>query len=242
MKWVGTILTILVFASLVIAGIAYLTGFWKPALRSASVYPVRGVDISNHQGAVNWPLVASGKIAFAYLKATEGGDFKDQRFAENWKKAAASGVLRGAYHFFRFGTPGRTQAENFIAAVPRDPSALPPAVDLEFWGNAKSRPGVAEFRVELDDLLKRLRNRYGKEPVIYTSSEFYHPYLKGYPLKRLWIRDTLAAPRLSDACPWLIWQFTDKGRVRGIRGNVDLDAFSGDSRSLKDLAAEKRGP
>jgi lysozyme len=140
MKWIGTILTIVVLASLAMAGVAYLTGFWKPALRAASSYPVRGVDVSNHQVAVNWPMVASDKIAFAYLKATEGGDFKDQRFAENWKKAAAAGLLRGAYHFFTFRTPGKAQAENFMAAVPRDPSALPPAVDLEYWGNRKLHP------------------------------------------------------------------------------------------------------
>ena len=239
-KRIGTILTILVLASLAMAGVAWLTGFWKPAFRSASLYRVQGIDVSNHQGEVNWPAVASGGIAFAYLKATEGGDFKDQRFAENWRKAAAAGVLRGAYHFFTFRTPGKTQAENFIAAVPKDSSALPPAVDLEFWGNGKYHPGVAEFRGELDDLLRRLRNRYGKEPVIYTSAEFYNPYLKGYPLKRLWIRDTLAAPRLPGACPWLFWQFTDKGRVRGIRGDVDLNVFSDDAGGLRNLAGERR--
>jgi lysozyme len=242
MKRMGTILTILVLALLAGGGVAYLTGLWKPALRAASSYPVRGMDVSNHQGEVNWPLAASDKIAFAYLKATEGGDFKDQRFTENWRKAAAAGVLRGAYHFFTFRTPGKIQAENFISTVPRDLSALPPAVDLEFWGNRKLHPNVAEFRGELDELLRRLRNRYGKEPVIYTSAEFYNPYLKGYPLKRLWIRDTLAAPRLPGASPWVIWQFTDKGRVRGVRGDVDLDVFSGDLRALKSLSGEKRDP
>jgi lysozyme len=238
MRRIGTILTILVLASLAMAGVAYLTGLWKPALRTASFYPVRGVDVSNHQGEVNWPAVASEKIAFAYLKATEGGDFKDRRFAENWKKAAAAGVLRGAYHFFTFKTPGKIQAENFISAVSRDPSALPPAVDLEFWGNGKVHPGVAEFRSELEDFLKRLRNRYGKEPVIYTSAEFYNPYLKGYRLKRLWIRDTLASPRVPGAGRWLFWQFTEKGRVRGIHGDVDLDVFSGGTRDLESLASD----
>ena len=235
---IGTILTILVLAALAVAGVAYLTGLWKPTLRAAASYPVRGVDVSNHQGEVNWPMVASDKIVFAYLKATEGGDFKDQRFAENWKKAEAAGVLRGAYHFFTFKTPGKTQAENFIATVPRDPSALPPAVDLEFSGNGKPRPSVAEFRRELDDFLKRLRNRFRKEPVIYTSAEFYDPYLKGYPLKRLWIRDTFVAPRLPGGSRWLFWQFTDKGRIRGIRGDVDLNVFSGDWPGLKGMTSD----
>jgi len=237
-KRIGTILTFLVLASLGMAGVAYLTGIWKSTLRAASSYPVRGVDVSNHQGEVNWPMVASDKIVFAYMKATEGGDFKDQRFAENWKKAAASGVVRGAYHFFTFKTPGKTQAENFIATVPRDPSALPPAVDLEFPGNGKSRPSVAEFRRELDDFLKRLRNRFRTEPVIYTSAQFYDPYLKGYPLKRLWIRDTFFAPRPPGGGRWLFWQFTDKGRVRGIRGEVDLNVFSGQLPDLKGMAGD----
>ena len=54
---------------------------WRPPLRDGERY---GIDVSAHQGEVDWEAVASDGIGFAYLKATEGGDFVDRRFADNW--------------------------------------------------------------------------------------------------------------------------------------------------------------
>ena len=72
---------------------------------------------------------------FAFLKATEGSSLQDVRFAQNWANAQAAGVRVGAYHFFSYDSPGETQADNFISAVPVTPGALPPVVDIEFYGD-----------------------------------------------------------------------------------------------------------
>src|SRR5437867_1330928 len=61
---------------------------------------LRGIDVSHYQGAINWDDVASGGISFAYIKATEGTNFVDPLFAQNWAGAEAAGLRRGAYHFF----------------------------------------------------------------------------------------------------------------------------------------------
>jgi len=241
LRRIGATLTILTFAALAVGGIAFWTGYWKPAMRTAALYSVHGVDVSRHQGAIDWKAVSKDGITFAYLKATEGGDFKDPRFVENWRKTSEAGIVRGAYHFFRLKTPGKAQADHFIATVPRESSALPPAVDLEFEGNTSGpRPSTAAVRGELNEFLKRLRGRYGCEPVLYVSAEFEAAYLKGSAMKRPWIRDTFGAPKRVGANPWLFWQFTDKGRIKGIRGDVDLNVFFGDLDTLKKLTIQYR--
>jgi lysozyme len=79
--------------------------------------------------------ISTGKISpqkfqFVYLKATEGGDYKDPKFQENWLKAREHGFHVGAYHFYRLCRDGKTQAENFIATVLNKADALPPVIDL----------------------------------------------------------------------------------------------------------------
>src|SRR5262245_5178777 len=63
---------------------------------------VVGVDLSHHQGRIDWGKVRASKAAFAFIKATEGATFTDPAFATNWSGARDAGVLRGAYHFFTF--------------------------------------------------------------------------------------------------------------------------------------------
>jgi lysozyme len=57
-------------------------------------YDVIGVDVSNHQGDIDWPRLARTDIAFAYIKASEGGDFRDRRFAANWEGARKAGLVK----------------------------------------------------------------------------------------------------------------------------------------------------
>ncbi len=79
-----------------------------------------------------WHKISPQKYAFVYLKATEGGDFKDRKFQDNWLKAREHGFLVGAYHFYRLCRDGAIQAENFIATVPKKSNSLPPVIDLEY--------------------------------------------------------------------------------------------------------------
>ena len=67
-----------------------------------SYYPVHGVDVSRDQGAIDWRQARAGGIAFAYMKATEGGDVADPTFHTYRAGAAAAGVQHGAYHFYYF--------------------------------------------------------------------------------------------------------------------------------------------
>ncbi len=180
-----------------------------------------GIDVSHHQGPIDWGRVAGDGISFAYIKASEGGDHVDGRFAENWAAAEAAGIERGAYHFFTLCTPGATQAQHFLSVVPDDPSALPPAVDLELAGNCGARPDPATVERELRAFLAMVEEATGKTAVLYIGDDFESVYAFREALERpLWIPRFLLRP--GDA-EWRIWQASAFAEVDGVDGSVDLD-------------------
>jgi lysozyme len=229
------------FLLLVALACAYFLGQWIPNNPSRLEYPIRGVDVSGHQGRVNWKSVASSGIRFAYLKATEGGDFRDTTFVENLRGANEAGMACGAYHFFSLKSPGTTQAQNFIRAVLKESVTLPPAIDLEFVGNSSARPSPKVFQEQLGLFMKAIREEYGCEPVIYTSEDFSSVYLGGRAIKRPWVRAVLFGLNRDPGQSWIFWQFTERARVPGINGFVDMDVFNGNSAEFQ-LLTEKKHP
>lgn len=203
-----------------------LTGFglflyaphWHP---SDSAYPRQGIDVSHHQGAIDWARLPAQGVDFAYIKASEGGDHRDTRFAENWRGAAAAGVRRGAYHFFTLCRPGADQAANFIAAVPADPDALPPAVDLEYMGNCARPVTVEAFHAELAAFVRAVEAHYRKPVLLYLTREFDEAYQVSARIDRpLWLRSLVFTPGFG-ARPWTYWQVSNARRLDGISGSVD---------------------
>lgn len=186
-------------------------------------YPLRGIDVSHHQHAIDWAKVAADDVAFAYLKATEGGDYRDDAFAGNWRAARAAGLAVGAYHFFTFCRPGAEQADNFLATVPIEPDALPPAVDVEFGGNCGRRPPPDELRRELDAFLAKVEPVYGRRAVLYVTGDFLDANAAALPPRPLWRRSLLREP--DPLAQWRVWQYHNRGRVDGIAGPVDLNVF-----------------
>jgi lysozyme len=205
----------------------YLTGSWIPNDPDKLEFPIRGIDVSGHQGHIDWQKVSSSGIRYVYLKATEGGDFQDAFFRANLLEAHNAGLACGAYHFFSLKTPGAIQAQNFITTVPSTSVSLPPAIDLEFWGNASDRPSPDIFQANLRVYMEAITKAYGREPVIYTSADFSSVYLNHFGLGSFWVRDILLNPNTDGTKAWLFWQYSEKGRVPGIDGFVDLDVFNG---------------
>jgi lysozyme len=192
--------------------------YWRPSLHAGETY---GIDVSNHQGTIDWSQVADHHIGFAYLKATEGNDFVDKQFATNWAGAAKAGIPRGAYHFFTLCSPGSQQAANYLKVLPDDPSALPPAVDLEF-GSCTQRPSKAAVQQQLDTFVTTVEQRVHKPVMIYTVPSFTAVYpITQAGSRPLWKRSIFDRP----AGDWKVWQAWDQARIKGIHGRVDLDVM-----------------
>ncbi len=195
-------------------------------------YPIHGIDISKYQGDIDWPTVRRSGVSFAYIKATEGGDHLDEKFKENWAGAARGGVQRGAYHFYYFCSTAAEQAKWFIKNVPRDSTALPPVLDIEWNLQSKTCPGkpTASFiRSEMTQFIKIVTAYYGRRPLIYTTVDFFADNQIGrIQGADFWLRSVADHPsKTYPRQPWTFWQYTGTGNVRGIEGKVDINAFAG---------------
>lgn len=200
-------------------------------------YPVRGIDVSHHQGRIDWRRVASDDVAFAVIKATEGGDHIDDAFARNLEEARAAGLAVGAYHFFTFCRPGGDQAKNFISVVPRDRPLLPPVVDIEFGGNCPQRPTPEQLSAELAAFLAPVEAAFGKPAIIYLTDEAARTYAGRITARPHWLRSLLQEPDRDD---WILWQYHNRGRVDGVEGDVDLNVLQGGPAMLNVLSAPLR--
>lgn len=202
---------------------------------------IPGIDVSNHQGAIDWNFVGQSGVQFAFIKATEGGTYQDKFYEQNMRGARDAGVLAGPYHFFRPKGPVKLQIENFLKVVGNAKTIdLPPVLDLEVpndWGHFK-----VPARVEMIcEFLASINEALGRKPIIYMSSSFSEDVLgeaavlSQYPL---WLAHHTPAQKPWIPKPWTswnFWQYTDKGTINGINGGVDLDWFNGSRSQLQSL-------
>jgi lysozyme len=201
----------------------------------ARQYEVKGLDVSHHQGEIDWRKVKEEKeYDFVYIKATEGKDFVDDRFRYNWNEAKRQGLMVGAYHFFSMRSAGESQALHFIRTVPKEENSLPPVIDVEIHlGHNRER-----VKKELLDMATRLQQHYGKQPILYVTYDTYNTYIKDdFKEYRIWIRDIFKPPSLNERS-WSLWQYTNRGRVDGIPTFVDINAFYGDINAFRREMAE----
>lgn len=193
---------------------------WRPALRPGEEL---GIDVSAHNGTVAWSKVRGDGIEFAYLKASEGGDFTDDQFSANWSAAGEAGIKRGAYHYFTLCRRGAEQARHFLEVAPPRSGAdvLAPAVDLEIVGNCAERPTPAEVDRQVQDFLRIVERAWGTQVVLYVGSDWTDVYPRQVSLDRpQWVRQMHRRPASTG---WSLWQAHATARVRGIAGSVDLD-------------------
>ena len=185
-----------------------------------------GIDISKHQGSINWEeLKKNQKIKFIYIKATEGSDFVDPSYRENIRNARKHGFKVGSYHFLSTRSAATTQFYNFIRTAKREEQDLLPIIDVEKispWNAQQLRDSVKVFADLIEDY-------YGCKPLIYTSEKFFSSHLgrafSDYPL---------FIAKYSDNQPnigykWILWQFTDRGLFKPVKGNggkVDMSRFA----------------
>jgi lysozyme len=208
------------------------------------VITVPGLDVSFWQAEVDWQAVRSSGARFVLVKATEGVGYTDSTFPGNWDGAATAAFLRGAYCFFHPNQDARQQAERFAAVVKDrdDDGELPCSIDLEVTDGVSNKKIISGVKIWLDEVEQRL----GRRPMIYSGLSFLESNLveqgqppswaQDYPLWLGWFPKKYVAgmdPLLPRGwSSWTFWQYSGKGRLSGIQGDVDLDMFNGDAQAL----------
>jgi lysozyme len=218
-----------------LASMAGLAAADEPSARGGA-FPIQGIDVSRWQRDVDFGKVAAAGIEFCFCKATEGLSHIDAKFAANWPAIAGAGLIRGAYHFGRPGSDAAGQADFVFDTVRPVAGDLPIVLDLEEDDGLKP----PEIRDWTEAFVARLRERMGAPPIIYTGLYFWRDEAgNGAALDcPLWLAayvddPTKYVPKAWEQ--WSFWQYTSKGSVPGVRGNVDRDAWHGDRASLDAL-------
>ena len=204
-------------------------------------YPIVGIDVSSHNGDIDFNKVKADGYSFVIIKASEGLEHHDSRFATNYDNARKSGLKVGAYHFFRKDTDGLNQAKNFLETIGWRKLDLPLVVDVEDWSNAKN---VEDERTQknLDAMLDNLRSR-GHKVMVYTNGDGYKKYIKDGQINiNLWLCAFKQPDKLKHI-PHQLQQYSHWGRVKGIWGDVDLNVFNGSQEQwdkwLQDLTPQQ---
>lgn len=204
-------------------------------------YPIVGIDVSSHNGDIDFDMVKADGYSFVIIKASEGLEHHDSRFATNYDNARKSGLKVGAYHFFRKDTDGLNQAKNFLETIGWRKLDLPLVVDVEDWSNAKN---VEDERTQknLDAMLDNLRSR-GHKVMVYTNGDGYKKYIKDGQINiNLWLCAFKQPDKLKHI-PHQLQQYSHWGRVKGIWGDVDLNVFNGSQEQwdkwLQDLTPQQ---
>lgn len=208
------VISIVAVCCIVAGAIAFGTWYWFCPTQ------IEGMDASHYQGTVSWKAIKkSSNIQFVYLKATEGKAYVDSTFQQNWKDAAASGLKVGAYHFFSPSSSGEDQAENFIATVPQVKGTLPPAIDIEATITQED-----DFKKQVAAYVKLVEAHYGQKPVFYVPPKIFNLLYDEYSNYPFWVINIKTKPNVVG---WTFWQYSYKGSVAGVDGNIDLDRFQG---------------
>ncbi|RKT87990.1 lysozyme [Saccharopolyspora antimicrobica] len=205
---------------------------------------VSGMDVSGHQGNVDWARAWADGARFAYVKATEGSGFRNTSFAQQYDGSHAVGMVRGAYHF---GLPDRSsgaqQAHFFVdsgGGWHRDGRTLPGALDIEYnpYGDGCYGLDPAAMSRWIADFSNTYHARTGRFPAIYTTTDWWNRCTGANPdfaaNNPLWI--ARYAPQIGELpAGWdyqSIWQHGDQGPLPG-----GQDSFNGNTKQLRRFAS-----
>ncbi len=198
-----------------------------------SKYPIVGIDVSSHNGDIDFYKVKNDGYTFVIIKASQGIKEKRQRdknFSNNYDRAKANGLKIGAYHYFEMGEDGVNQAKNFVEAVGWRHLDLPLIIDVEEDNETNKNISDDITMKNLNAMIDNLQSR-GFKVMIYTNGNGYKKYVKDrLPINvNLWIC-SFKDPEKIKHIPNQLQQYSKKGRVNGINGDVDLDVFNGNEK------------
>jgi len=186
-----------------------------------NIHP-HGIDVSSHQGTIDWQQVRQAGYQFAFIRASRG-NIPDINFLLNWQGAHAAGMLVAPYHVVYAEPSAAEQACFFLGQLPAS-FTCPLVLDVE----VEPKAAVLQRAREIMELL------HPHHAVIYTGAWWWDVAAAGQNVEwakqaDLWIASYTNEPRMP-ARPWndwRVWQYTSSGSIPGIEGRVDMNEYNG---------------
>lgn len=189
----------------------------------------KGIDVSRHNGNIDWAKVKAAGINFAMIRAGYGVSTIDDKFVTNIKECNRLGIPCGVYWFSYAYTPemARKEAQAVLKAVKPYKLEYPIAFDFEDDSvSYASKNGVKMTKKLATSLVEAFcgeieKNKY--YAVNYANPNFLSNYFDSSLLKKyaLWLAHWVSGDSPSQNC--VIWQYSSKGKVNGISGEVDMN-------------------
>lgn len=186
---------------------------------------MKGIDVSSHNGNINWSSVKASGIEVVYIKATEGTTYQDPYLNNHYNGAKSVGLPTGFYHFLVGSSSPETQAENFYNNIKGKENNLLPCLDIEHSNNEPSN--FMDYALRFIQKFKELS---GMNICIYSGPYFINEYLdKRLQCYPLWVAHYGVSTPMANN----VWgssyaghQYTETGSCGGINGNVDVNNFN----------------
>lgn len=184
---------------------------------------MKGIDISNNNGSINFSGVKNSGVECVYIKATEGTTFQDSYKSAFYGGAKTIGAKVGFYHFLVGTSAPETQAENFFNQIKDYENDLVAMLDVEVNFN-NLNDYIAKF-------IARFQQLTDMEIGIYTYTSFLNEYIDVARFKdfKLWEAN-------YNNNPWNLpsngftnrigHQYTEKGHIDGVNGVCDVNEFN----------------
>lgn len=188
-----------------------------------------GIDVSEYQGSIDYNLVRANGIEIVYIRSSEGTNFIDPYFRDNYNNAKVAGLKVGFYHYVtsRSVEEAVVEADYFASVISGTSPDCLLAMDFEYFDGLSS----TEVNEISRAFLERLESVTSKRVMIYSDAynagNVFDSSLSEYPL---WIAEYgVEEPELfRNWSSWAGFQYSDTGRISGINGYVDLDRFTED--------------
>lgn len=223
-----------------------------PSVNTWRPQGIVGVDVSSHQGNVNWSAAWNQGSRFAYTKATEALSYKNPNFNQQYTGSANVGMVRGAYHFaIPSISSGAAQANYFInngGNWTSDGKTLPPLLDVEYnpypsLGNSCYNMSPSQMVNWIRDFSNTMLNRTGRVPMIYTTTDWWNrctgnsTAFTNHPLHIAAYNNSGAGTLPSGWNKYSLWQYTSEGPVVG-----DWNVWNGTAAALTSFTRNSGPP
>jgi lysozyme len=199
---------------------------------------VAGIDVSGHQGNVDWPAQWNAGKRFVWTKATEGTGYRNPYFAQQYNGSYNQGFIRGAYHFaLPDRSSGAAQANYFSnngGGWSGDGRTLPGALDMEYNPYGATCYGLSKAAMTnwIRDFSDTYKARWNKYPAIYTSTSWWNQCVGSSfgGTNPLWVARYASAPGTLPIgwSFYTVWQYSSSP--------IDQNSFNGDYSRLQVFA------
>lgn len=191
---------------------------------------LKGIDVSKHNGKIDWKKVKQDGVKFAMIRMGVGSDLKSQddpRFEENVKGCESVGIPWGAYLYSYALNTQQAQSElkHALRLLKGKNPTFPIAFDMEDADGYKKKHGMPSNSrlVDICETFLTGIEKAGYYAILYASRSWLENQLKSSKLNKFdkWLAEWNTSPSYKG--DYSMWQYTENGIVKGINGYVDMN-------------------